>query len=271
MRGTDNAAPSATALSRLTWTDQRAGFLDASILGVASGGVSPADIATAIVASLAASPIPADLVAIGGDAAAAAGLVDFASVGYDRATHKVAGVGLVDATTTNLDMRGTDDAATSTALTAAVSTIGSGLGGVLADTGALRSDWAAGGRLDLVLAAIAAAGPAEGGGPVIVAGYAAGQSPSELVLADPARRLLLDEAGRTTGAADLLAAVSGDLTGVPGNFPERLMWLFYHSWSSSRDRTSGIWSTKGSDGSVVTDQASTSTEAIQAVFAGRTP
>lgn len=49
---------------------------------------------------------------IGGDAQSVADLKDFADTGYDPATHKVAGVVLVDTTTTNTDMRGTDDALT---------------------------------------------------------------------------------------------------------------------------------------------------------------
>lgn len=49
---------------------------------------------------------------IGGNAQSLADLKDFADTGYDPTTHKVAGVVLVDTTTANTDMRGTDDALT---------------------------------------------------------------------------------------------------------------------------------------------------------------
>lgn len=52
------------------------------------------------------------LTEIGGDAQSATDLKDFADDGYDPATNKVTGVLLVDTSTANSDMRGTDDAAT---------------------------------------------------------------------------------------------------------------------------------------------------------------
>lgn len=58
---------------------------------------------------------------IGGSAQSLTDLKDFADTGYDPATHKVQGVVLVDTTTTNTDMRGTDNAAlAATALSTAV-------------------------------------------------------------------------------------------------------------------------------------------------------
>ena len=56
---------------------------------------------------------------IGGDTQSATDLKDFADAGYDPATNKVQGVVLVDTTTTNTDMRGTDSAYTGTPPTAA--------------------------------------------------------------------------------------------------------------------------------------------------------
>lgn len=53
-----------------------------------------------------------DVTQIGGDAQSATDLKDFADAGYDPATNKVEGVKLVDTTTTNTDMRGTDGANT---------------------------------------------------------------------------------------------------------------------------------------------------------------
>ncbi|MCP4611287.1 MAG: hypothetical protein GY845_21460, partial [Planctomycetes bacterium] len=58
-----------------------------------------------------------DVTKIGGDAQSATDLKDFADAGYDPGTNKVQGVVLVDTTTANSDMRGTDSAALATALT----------------------------------------------------------------------------------------------------------------------------------------------------------
>lgn len=52
-----------------------------------------------------------NLTHIQGDATSTTDLKDFADAGYDPATHKVQGVALVDTTTTNTDMRGTNSAA----------------------------------------------------------------------------------------------------------------------------------------------------------------
>jgi len=60
--------------------------------------------------------VDANLTMIGGVAQSATDLKDFADTGYDPTTHKVAGVVLTDTCTTNSDMRGTDSAATATAL-----------------------------------------------------------------------------------------------------------------------------------------------------------
>lgn len=57
---------------------------------------------------------PVNLTQIGGNAQSATDLKDFADTGYDPVTHKVGGVVLVDTTTTNSDMRGTDSAALAT-------------------------------------------------------------------------------------------------------------------------------------------------------------
>lgn len=52
-----------------------------------------------------------DTIQLGGGAQSATDLKDFADAGYDPATNKVQGVVLVDTTTANSDMRGTDNAA----------------------------------------------------------------------------------------------------------------------------------------------------------------
>ena len=128
----------------------------------------------------------ADVRKIGGDAQSAIDLKDFADAGYDPAANKVLGVVLVDTTTTNTDMRGTDNAAlAATALSTATWTgtlatnIGttnttvatnldatvssrlaavsytapanSDIAAILVDTNELQADWVNGGRLDLIL------------------------------------------------------------------------------------------------------------------------
>lgn len=60
-----------------------------------------------------------DLTQIGGAAQSATDLKDFADDGYDPAANKVQGVVLVDTTTTNSDMRGTDSAALASVCTEA--------------------------------------------------------------------------------------------------------------------------------------------------------
>lgn len=64
--------------------------------------------------NVASGVIEANAVQIGGTAQSATDLKDFADTGYNPSTHKVAGVVLVDTTTTNSDMRGTDGAYTGT-------------------------------------------------------------------------------------------------------------------------------------------------------------
>ncbi len=61
--------------------------------------------------------IEANLTEMGGVAQSATDLKDFADAGYDPATNKVQGVVLVDTTTANTDMRGTDSAALATVCT----------------------------------------------------------------------------------------------------------------------------------------------------------
>jgi hypothetical protein len=67
-----------------------------------------------------------NIVEIGGATQSATDLKDFADAGYDPATNKVQGVVLVDTTTVNTDMRGTDSAATAANL-AIVDTVVDGI------------------------------------------------------------------------------------------------------------------------------------------------
>ena len=67
------------------------------------------------------APIISNVTEIGGGAQSATDLKDFADAGYDPGTNKVQGVVLVDTTTTNTDMVGTDGANTVVPMTATLS------------------------------------------------------------------------------------------------------------------------------------------------------
>ncbi|MCK4625013.1 MAG: hypothetical protein KAV00_06870 [Phycisphaerae bacterium] len=83
----------------------------------------------------------ADLTKMGGVAQSATDLKDFADAGYDPATNKVQGVVLVDTTTANTDMVGTDSAALASVLGAAVgASISADLAAVKAETVLILAD-----------------------------------------------------------------------------------------------------------------------------------
>ncbi len=65
-----------------------------------------------VLALIKAGNLSANVVQLGGVTQSLTDLKDFADAGYDPVTNKVQGVVLVDTTTTNTDMRGTDSAAT---------------------------------------------------------------------------------------------------------------------------------------------------------------
>lgn len=69
------------------------------------------DAYNALMAATGTGVIEADLREMGGVVQSATDLKDFADAGYDPAVNKVEGVKLVDTTTTNTDVRGTDSAA----------------------------------------------------------------------------------------------------------------------------------------------------------------
>jgi len=90
-----------------------------------------------------AGDIRTDVTELGGDAQSVADLKDFADAGYDPATNKVQGVVLVDTTTTNSDMRGTDSALTATTtidgtenVTEVLTTVRAAVAGVTTSPGA---------------------------------------------------------------------------------------------------------------------------------------
>ena len=85
-----------------------------------------------------AGDIRVDVTQLGSNTQSATDLKDFADAGYDPSTNKVQGVVLVDTTTTNSDMRGTDSAATASALSTTdgkIDTIDGIVDAILADTG----------------------------------------------------------------------------------------------------------------------------------------
>lgn len=91
-------------------------------------------------------------------AQSATDLQDFADAGYDPGTNKVQGVVLVDTTTTNTDMRGTDNAALASVLGAAVGAdISADIAAVQADTDDIQTRLPAAlisGRIDADIGAI---------------------------------------------------------------------------------------------------------------------
>jgi hypothetical protein len=99
--------------------------------------------------------IPADIAALNNIAA-----TDIVSNGaITTLAGAVVNVDLVDTCTTNTDMRGTDSAATASALAtvdANVGAIKASTDAILIDTNELQGDWTNGGRLDLILDAILA-------------------------------------------------------------------------------------------------------------------
>jgi hypothetical protein len=106
-----------------------------------------------------------DVVAIGGDAQSATDLKDFADAGYDPATNKVQGVVLTDTVTTytgNTPQTGDSYAIVNSgthgnsALKGLIDTIDGIVDAIVADTNELQTDWANGGRLDLLIDGIKA-------------------------------------------------------------------------------------------------------------------
>ena len=72
--------------------------------------VIPAHAFDSLYAAAGTDYLPTDVIQLGGVSQSGTDLKDLADAGYDPVTHKVAGVVLVDTTTTNTDMRGTDSA-----------------------------------------------------------------------------------------------------------------------------------------------------------------
>ena len=132
MRGTDNAALAATALTNTTWTDVRAAYLDAAISS--RGTADPGDemnladdaITSAKYDELTAFPLASadsgstEIARTGADSDKLETLSDEIAAlnDFDPSSDTVAHVTLVDTTTTNTDMRGTDSAYTGTPPTA---------------------------------------------------------------------------------------------------------------------------------------------------------
>jgi len=81
-----------------------------------------ANVYDSLYGTAAADYLQTDLLQMGGVAQSATDLKDFADAGYDPATDKVTGVKLVDTTTTNTDMKGTNNAALASSWSAALAT-----------------------------------------------------------------------------------------------------------------------------------------------------
>ena len=109
-----NEATEITAASGMYYLDLTAAEMNADTVAVitktSTSGAKTTPIVIYPVASL-----EVDLTAIGGATQSATDLKDFADAGYDPGTNKVQGVVLVDTTTTNTDMVGTNGASTHSA------------------------------------------------------------------------------------------------------------------------------------------------------------
>ncbi|MGB2046119.1 MAG: hypothetical protein ACPHUD_10335 [Porticoccaceae bacterium] len=106
-------------------------------LGIASDGDISGNVDGNVVGSVASvtGTVTANVTQLGGVAQSLTDLKDFADTGYDPATNKVQGVVLVDTTTTNTDMRGTDSAALAANWTATRAGYVDNLNGHTAQTG----------------------------------------------------------------------------------------------------------------------------------------
>lgn len=92
-----------------------------------------------------------DMLQLGGATQSATDLKDFADAGYDPATNKVQGVVLVDTTTTNTDMRGTDSAFLAASAPTNFSSLSITAGGTVnADMVAISTDTTAADNLELM-------------------------------------------------------------------------------------------------------------------------
>lgn len=112
----------------------------------------------ALFAASATGLLPANVTQIGGDSQSATDLKDFADAGYDPATNKVQGVVLVDTVTTLTDHTPqTGDsfarlgAPAGASVSADIAAVKAETATIVADTNELQTDWADGGRLDLIL------------------------------------------------------------------------------------------------------------------------
>lgn len=104
-----------------------------------------ANVYDSLFAAAATDYLQVDTLQLGGATQSATDLKDFADAGYDPATNKVEGVKLVDTTTNNTDMVGTDGANTTTPPTAAairaeIDNNSTQLADIVADTNELQTD-----------------------------------------------------------------------------------------------------------------------------------
>ncbi|MEN6532962.1 MAG: hypothetical protein ABFD89_04825, partial [Bryobacteraceae bacterium] len=95
---------------KLALTTSHVDTLGDLALHITATGADPTDLVMQVVPV----NVAANMLQIGGDTQSATDLKDLADIGYDPVSHKVTGVVLVDTTTTNSDMRGTDSAYTGT-------------------------------------------------------------------------------------------------------------------------------------------------------------
>lgn len=169
-------ATDTNALGRLQLHCHEAGFLPV----FHEYTVLPANVFDSLISGSAADLLDVSVVQIAGTAQSATDLKDFADTGYDPATHKVAGVVLVDTTTTNTDVTvlqadvGDASASTKGSIYGILGNpaannhtvtlenvhdtdlpaVKTDTAAILTDTSELQTDWVNGGRLDLLIDSI---------------------------------------------------------------------------------------------------------------------
>ncbi len=238
-------APASTALSNSMWTDTKAGFLDAAISSRATaGGITQEEID-----------------------AIAAGVV--ASIG-DQQTDSP---GVTTLLTRLTDARGTKldflDAAMTSRMATFTYTAPPTTGAIASAVDSALSD-----DVTSIIAAIATRAPS-GTALSNVDWTAARAAKLDNLDASVSSRSTYAGGAVTvsdkTGfklAADGLDSIGQTMTGVPDTFVKKLLWVFHEKWRATRNKSTGVKTVYGSNGSVATTQATTDTDTQQTISAG---
>jgi hypothetical protein len=247
-------APSSTALSNAVWTDAKAGFIDASILSVSTGGVSPEDIATAVVGAM--GTVDAHVLTIADGAITAASIATDAITSSKLAADAIGASEISSTAVTKIQLglstyAGADTPGTATLLTRVAGTAPTAaeVAAVKADTAAIKL------KTDNLPASPAAVGSSMGTVTAVTGAVASVTAP--VTVSGTVNATLV-----STG----LDAIPVTLTGAPSNFREWLVWLTLRFRRTRKDKTTGAITVYGSTGSgVITTQATADTDTEQTV------